>query len=122
MGVHLVFGPALPLHVLEREAGQSQAPAVGEDEACPRDEQAVLPDGHLVVVGADEPRALGDEQQTLCPRVVDIAAHLGHEVARKVGGDPGEEKARDDRAGAERVGRASGLEQGTHCRAAHIAR
>src|SRR6266550_998294 len=93
MGVHLVLGPALPLHVLEREAGQAEAPAIGEDEACPRNEQAILPDDDLVVIGADEPRALGDEEQ-----------------------------ARDDRAGAQRVGRAGGLERGTYRRAARIAR
>src|SRR5439155_414939 len=67
VGVHLVLRTALPLHVLEREAGQPEAPAIREDEACPRDEQAILPDDDLVVIRADEPRALGDEEQALRP-------------------------------------------------------
>src|SRR5260370_13547976 len=57
VGVHLVLGTGLPLHVLEVEAGQAQAPAVREDKARPPDEQPVLPASDLVVVEADAPRA-----------------------------------------------------------------
>src|SRR3989442_5084518 len=58
--VHPILGPGLTFQVLERQAGEPQAPSVRQDQPRPRDEQASLARCDLVVVGAEEPRALGD--------------------------------------------------------------
>jgi hypothetical protein len=46
--------------------------AVGQDDALPDDEGALLPEGDDVVVLADQPGALGDQQEPSRDRVVDV--------------------------------------------------
>src|SRR6185369_528209 len=50
--------------------------AVGQNDALPDDECALLPEGDDVVVLADEPGALRDEQESSRDRVVDVLRDL----------------------------------------------
>ncbi|CAM3772154.1 Uncharacterised protein [Roseomonas mucosa] len=60
---------------------------------------------HIVIVLADNPRALWHEQNAPCRAVVDVFGHLSGDLARKVGSDAGYESCCDNCAGLKDIWR-----------------
>ena len=67
-------------------------------------QHAALAELNIVVVLADDARALGYEQDAPRRAVIDILRHLRGDLARKVGSDAGDQRGRDDGAGLQNRG------------------
>ena len=79
--------------------------AVGQDDALPDDERALLAEGDDVVVLADETGALRDQQVAARDGVVDVLGHLGDDEARQIRVEAADQAGGDDGAGHQLVGR-----------------
>jgi hypothetical protein len=79
--------------------------AVGQDDALPDDEGALLAEGDDVVVLADETRPLRDEQEPSRDRVVDVLGDLGDDEAGQIRAEPRDQACGDDGASHQLIGR-----------------
>ena len=79
--------------------------AVGQDDALPDDERALLAEGDDVVVLADEAGALRDQQVAAGDGVVDVLGHLGDDEAGQIGVEAADQAGGDDGAGHQLVRR-----------------
>src|SRR5439155_9245925 len=77
--------------------------AVRKDHPLPGDQNALLPVGHLVVVEADQPRPLRDQEVLAALGVKDVLAYLGDQLPGQVRVDASHEDRRDDRPGLDLV-------------------
>ncbi len=56
------------------------------------------------VVLADKPGALRDQQNTAGRAVIDVLGHLGGDLPRQIGTQPGQQRRGNHRAGLEDIG------------------
>src|ERR1700739_1944451 len=71
----MVIDPVLEPGITQRAGGEEviedDRTAVRHDEACPDQQQSLLPVCDVAIVFADQPRALRDQQKSPASRVVD---------------------------------------------------
>ena len=110
MEVDLVGKTGVAAGVGGRQVVDHDRGAVGQDDALPDDERALLAEGDDVVVLADEARALRDEQEPSRDRVVDVLRDLGDDEAGQIRVEPRHQARRDDGAGHQLIGRDGSLQ------------
>ena len=55
-----------------------------QDDPFPDDKRALLAEGDHAVIGTDQARALGDQEEAPAHAVVDVLRHLGDDLPRQV--------------------------------------
>jgi hypothetical protein len=105
MLIDLVFETVEALPVGSGLAFQYDGAAARQDQSRPHQEPAVLSEGDLAVIGADELRALRDHEVAAGRAVIDVLGDLRRDRAGKVGSHAGNECSRNDRAGLHRFSR-----------------
>ena len=98
MVVDLVLEAGKALRVGAGLALQHDRAAVRHDQPRPDQEHAILSERNLAVVGADQLRALRDEEILAGRAVIDVLGHLGGDLARQIGTNAGDERRRNDSA------------------------
>ena len=78
--------------------------AIGQDKAVPCKLHPALAEGYVGIIVADQPRALGDEQDAAGDAVIDRFGHLRGDLTRKIRADPGDEGSRNDAARLQDMG------------------
>lgn len=76
MLVHAVLQACLSHSVGAGQAIQLKRSASGQDQPVPGEEHAILPEGLLGIIFADQPAALGDEKVAARNAVIDVLGHL----------------------------------------------
>jgi hypothetical protein len=84
---------------------QHNGAPVRHDQPCPGQHNAILTEGNLAVVEADELGTLWDEQKPAGCAVTDVLGDLGRDLARKVRADAGYQRSRNNRAGLHELAR-----------------
>src|SRR6266481_184953 len=103
MLIDLVFEAGEALSVSAGLTLQHDGAAVRHDQPRPDQEYAILAEGDLAVIDADELRALRDEQEPAARAVIDVLGHLRGDLAGKIGTNAGDECSRNHRAGLDNI-------------------
>src|SRR6266436_2013648 len=103
MLIDLVFEAGEALSVSAGLTLQHDGAAVRHDQPRPDQEYTVLAEGDLAVIGADELRALRDQQEPAARAVIDVLGHLRGDLARKIGTNAGDECSRNYCPGLDHV-------------------
>ncbi len=80
-------------------AFEDKRPPVREDQPVPDEEHAALANGHAIVIGADQPGALRNQEQASRGAVIDVLGNLRGDLTWQVGANAGDQRGRDDGAG-----------------------
>ena len=99
--VNLVLQSGVAAPISADDVRQFDRVAVRQVDPRPADEDALVGDGRLRTVGAEDAAATRDEQPGAGPRVVDVAADLGDGDARQFRADALQQDGRDDGTGRE---------------------
>ena len=87
-----ILETSVSLRVGARLAFEDDGAAVREDQPVLDQQRPSLPELHVVVVLADNPRALRDQKQSAGRTVVDVFRHLRSDLARQIGANAGDER------------------------------
>ncbi|MCY1172276.1 hypothetical protein D9M73_124080 [compost metagenome] len=83
---------------------------IRQDQPGPDHQRARLPKRHMRIVAADQARPLRDQPRLAGHAVEHILGNLRHDLAGKVGGEPGDKRGRDRRARLQGIATGSGSE------------
>src|SRR5262252_1520877 len=103
MLIDLIFKAGETLSVGAGLALQYDGAAARHDQPRPHQKDAILAEGDLAVIGADELRALRDQQELAARAVIDVLGHLCGDLAGKIGTNAGDEYGRNHSAGLDHV-------------------
>src|SRR3569833_1827581 len=105
MIVDAVLQAGIALGIRPRLTLQHDAAAIRENEAVLHLEDAALSELDVVIVLADDARALWNEKDAAGGAVIDVLGDLRRHLARQVRTDASDQRRRDDRACLENVRR-----------------
>ena len=84
MVIDAIFEPGITGLVCAGLAFENDGAPVRQDQTCPDQQHAALPEGDTAVVFTDEARSLGDQQEFSGWTVIDMRRHLGRNLSGKV--------------------------------------
>src|SRR3546814_6033370 len=87
MVIDTILQAGVTFGVSTRLALENDGPAVRKDQPVPDKQHAALPELHIVVILADDARALWHQQDTAGRAVVNVLGNLRGNLARPVGPD-----------------------------------
>jgi len=84
---------------------QYDGAAIGEDQPVPDQQDAALAEADAIVVLAQQPGPLRDDQDSAGRAVIDVLGDLGGDLPRQVGADARDQRGGDDGARLQHIRR-----------------